>query len=531
MPQFKTEPEVRLVSGLERPFDNAVATARTCYSKGIVTPGVVAGDGKSDAVRDKRRARRDALAKSIFDAGHHTTLQHANFQFAMSGISRQAIWSFLHSHPYYNSEQVSQRYVEVNPGEDLEGGFLVPDLGDPTLQQLYENTIGRQFAAYQELIEVLKPSAAEAYFDRFPGRRKDAEERGIRGDIQKRAQEVARYVLPVATKAHMYHTVSALTLLRYYRMCQQPDVPSEQRAIAQAMIDEVLRVDPGFEVILQQPIGLEETVEYAAMNSNGPIGPKEYIGEFDAELGGKVSKLVDWSANGEDTLADSVRDVLGRPRSTMSDEEAISWVTDPVKSTYLAEKMNVTTHSKLDRALQHSAYTFAKRLSHTADSQDQRHRTTPASRPILETHYTGEPDFVTPRLMEESEHAEEIYRRSMRDSWNAVNALLDEGVPFEIASYLLPNALAIRFRESSNLLNLMHKARMRLCYNAQEEVWNAMIDEAEQVAKVHPLIGEALQPPCVYRDLAGTRPKCPEGPRFCGVKAWQLDRQDYERVI
>ena len=34
----------------------------------------------------------------------------------LRNVSRQLLWSFLHAHPYYNSEQTSQRYVEVKPG-------------------------------------------------------------------------------------------------------------------------------------------------------------------------------------------------------------------------------------------------------------------------------------------------------------------------------------------------------------------------------------------------------------------------------
>src|SRR5438105_15931627 len=100
-------PKVRLVNAFARPFENVVATARTCYSsKGIVT------EDQASA----RPERRDALARSIYDAGHHTTFQHAHFQFALENVSRQFLWTFLHSHPFYNSEQVSQRYVEVKPG-------------------------------------------------------------------------------------------------------------------------------------------------------------------------------------------------------------------------------------------------------------------------------------------------------------------------------------------------------------------------------------------------------------------------------
>src|SRR5215813_15244220 len=119
MRSFRSAPPgVVLVNGFDRPYDNAVATARTCYSgKGIVTAEEVAGLHLVDPdKRERAQARRDALARDIFEAGHHTTLQHAHFQFALTNVSRQFLWSFLHSHPFYNSEQVSQRYVEVKPG-------------------------------------------------------------------------------------------------------------------------------------------------------------------------------------------------------------------------------------------------------------------------------------------------------------------------------------------------------------------------------------------------------------------------------
>ena len=90
-------PRVELVNAFAAPFDNAVATARTCYSgAGIVRAEDVAA----------RPEQRDRIAPSTYEAGHHTTLQHAHFQFALAGVSRQFLWSFLHAHPFYNSEQV-----------------------------------------------------------------------------------------------------------------------------------------------------------------------------------------------------------------------------------------------------------------------------------------------------------------------------------------------------------------------------------------------------------------------------------------
>ena len=49
----------------------------------------------------------------------------------------------------------------------------------------------------------------------------------------------------------------------------------------------------------------------------------------------------------------------------------------------------------------------------------------------------------------------------------------------DFAEYLLPNSVSVRFTESADLLNLWHKHAMRLCYNAQEEIWQASVEEAE----------------------------------------------------
>ena len=62
---------------------------------------------------------------------------------------------------------------------------------------------------------------------------------------------------------------------------------------------------------------------------------------------------------------------------------------------------------------------------------------------------------------------------------------------------------------------------MRLCYNAQEEIWRASLDEALQIREANPRIGPWLLPPCTLRKHAGVRPVCPEGDRFCGVVVWK----------
>lgn len=525
------EPTVRLVNAFPRPYENAVATARTCYSsRGIVGVEEVSGDREaSEEKRAKRVEQRDRIAKSIYQAGHHTTLQHAHFQFALEGVSRQFLWTFLHAHPFYNSEQVSQRYVEVKSGT-----YAVPALSGEA-RAVYEACAERQMAEYRDLIGLLSPLCEDAWFSLFPVRRRDPAK--WRGAIQKKAQELARYVLPVATHAALYHTVSGLTLLRYWRLCETYDAPKEQRFVVGKMVDALLAHDPLFRAILEDPLPLEETPEFAfysaATGGHGSLGAlrDQAAAEFDATLDGCVSRLVDWKPRNEETVAAAVREVLGVPRAVLSDDAALALVLDPGANSTLGQNLNVTTLSKATRALSHASYTFRKKLSHTADSQDQRHRMTPASRPCLPAYLSERPDYVTPALVFEDDEVFGAYRRSMERTWEAIGRLARLGVSAEDRAYLLPNAVSIRFTESADLLNLHHKLKMRLCYNAQEEIWRASRDEAVQISEVNRRIGRFLQPPCTLRRMAGVAPHCPEGDRYCGVRVWRLEVGEFARRI
>jgi thymidylate synthase ThyX len=512
-------PRVKLEKAFDNPFKNVVATARTCYSgKGIV------GDEKIQ-LELFPESRDVQIARSIYSAGHHTTFQHAQFQFTLVNVSRHFIWSFLHQHPFYNSEQVSQRYVEVKPGM-----VAVPPLEGEALE-IYRATVEYQHAAYKELTSHLMEPAAAAYFERYPYRKKYGDR--YRKDIKKRAQEIARYVLPVGTFAYLYHTISGLTLLRYWRLSQMFDTPLEQRLVIGEMMRQLLEHDDNYRVILEDPLPIEETAEYKLFNEYwGIASPRgDFARWFDASLEGRTSRLVDYKINAEQVMADSVREILGLTPDMLSDDDAIETVLNPAKNPVLGENLSVTTHAKLARAMHHPHYTFRRKLSHAADSQDQRHRMTPASRPILAAQLSDEPDYIMPMLVPDSDAAQALYIEVMERSWEAIARLKSLGVPTEFAHYLLPNAVSVRYSESSDLLNLHHKLKMRLCYNAQEEIWRASVDEARQIREVHPRIGRWLFPPCTIRDYAGMRPVCPEGERFCGEKVWQIDLSEYRRVI
>jgi thymidylate synthase ThyX len=421
---------------------------------------------------------------------------------------------------------VSQRYVAVKPDR-----VTVPPLAGRALE-IYRAAVERQMAAYVKLIDLVAPTVKREYKRIFPLRDPDAPEWAK--FVKRKSQEVARYVLPVATHAHLYHTISGLTLHRYHRLSGIFDTPREQKIVVGKMVDAVRAVDPLFTEHMEDPLPIEQTPEYRALQDfhKSPAVTREFLREFDASLEGKSSRLVDWKRHGETVLAQSVRSVLGLPQSKLNDDDAINLVMDPAKNGYFGEALNLTTHAKLTRAMVHMHFTFRKKISHTADSQDQRHRMTPASRPVLSGHFVPEkPDYIVPVLVWETPAALEFFEENMERLWADIAALRAAGADEESSHYLLPNAVSVRFEESGDLLNFHHKWNKRLCYTAQEEIWKTSQEEVLQVKEIAPRVARHLGAPCAIRQAAKTRPFCPEGDRFCGVLVWRMPVEEYSRII
>lgn len=528
-------PSIRLLidESSAHPFALTIAAAWSCYGARparvenvlkLLDDGLDAGD----ELRPARRTRAQRLYRDLFDAGHHTTFQHANFVFVIDGVSRLAIWSFFHHHPHYNSEQVSQRYREVS------GKVMVtPNLTDRQ-QEIFAAAVERAIEGYRRLGEILTPGIAQRYASVFPARARalGADAAASLADaVQKKAQEVARYVLPLSTPAHLYHTINGLTLLRYYVLANQLDVPDEVRYIVNSMVAEVLKIDPyflgapGYPLDLQL-LGASDTLEHDALAELQPAiaggHDESFFTEFDTTLGDRNSRLVGYNVDAERILADAVRAVLGRTPADMSDADALATVLDPARNAYLGHPLFLAMNSKLMQTLNHVPFTFQKRISGAEDAQNQRHRGTLSSPPVLLSHLRHNPDVIVPHDIQQSDEALEEYHATIQALWDAKNTLLDDGVEPQKVLYLLPNSHNVRFYETGTLLTYYWKWVKRLCYNAQREIFDTALQETMQVAEVLPSIGRYVNgPPCVVRSNAGNKPFCPEGERFCGVPVWR----------
>lgn len=495
-------PKITLRNVPAVPYDSAIAAARTCYMPRVINP---------DEITDKQR---DSIGPLTFDGGHHTVFQHAHFEFGMENISRQFVWSVLHSYPFYNSEQSSQRYVKLR-----EPRAFVPPLSGEALD-VYEQEVVRAWDVYAQLSALLKDDAWAILKELRYVRPTNSADRlkAVEREAEKKAIETARYVVPIAAFTSMVHTVSGIVLHRLRRMLSAGDTPYEARAVIERMVELVSEHDPLF----FDKVGLETLDSRDLPEASFPqprAAADAFAAEFDRRLGGRVSKLRDWSVNAEHVVSDAVRATFGLTAGELTDDEALDRVMNPARNHYRVDMLDVSYHSPMMRALHHATYVFDKRLSHTADSQDQRHRMVPASRPLMTFADTATPDYVTPRLIRQNAAALAVYDQSMKEAWAAKNRLLALGVPLEFALYLLPNAKSLRLVESGSMIALQHKWTLRTCFNAQEEIYLASMDEIEQVRAVHPRLGTHLGPPCVLRNKI-VSPRCTEGTHFCGVPVW-----------
>src|SRR5258708_10933552 len=120
-------PRVTLRNAWAHPSDSAIAAARTCYAPRLIGP---------EEITDKQRLN---IGAATFYSGHHTVYQHAHFEFGLEHISRQFVWSFLHAHPFYNSEQQSQRYVRLDRAQ----AYIPPQslFFDAATRAIYEHAI------------------------------------------------------------------------------------------------------------------------------------------------------------------------------------------------------------------------------------------------------------------------------------------------------------------------------------------------------------------------------------------------------
>ncbi|OGD71323.1 hypothetical protein A3A84_03850 [Candidatus Collierbacteria bacterium RIFCSPLOWO2_01_FULL_50_23] len=497
--------------------------AKTCYSPHLLTPldYVIKSDKHRESVREVSATTRAS--------GHHSTREHVHYVFGIKNLSRNIIYR-LHSQPHHATDQESQRYVTMS-GE----GVVLPRIFDNReADHLIETAASELFAGYEQLTSLLIPIARELYLKRFPGRRNAAWDTRVDGEAQKRAQEIARYLLPLSMGANLYHSINELTLIRMAKMIFADPRDPEMYALVKGMIDAVALYDPTIREEIGENLRISTTPDYDFALFH-PTDPYAAADEFDTYLAGQPIHLDEDLGNLDHRLAEAVRLTVGASESKLSDLAAIDLVLNPTKNPFLASVNGEMVIHQLSRSLNQVNLSANITLSHVIDSQLQRHRALNHTRPLHLPIPRLEQDIVIPRLIAGNEQALELYLSIQARNIVFMHEIAAmRNVEENDLSYLHTNATRIRKRINGPLGAFHHLLRLRTCLNAQEENYNLAVALVKQLPGVSPLIAAHFNKPapCGIRVRSHTMPLCPEGDHFCGIPVWNRTIEEYpERDI
>lgn len=192
--------KVKLIRHTPEPERTVAMAARLCYSPA----------GAEELAESMTEAQISKLVGKIIEMGHLSTFEHANFTFAVEGISR-VLTHQLVRHRIASYSQQSQRYVKEHDFE-----YITPPAiaANKAAKEQFDKLMESIRQTYSELVTM-----------------------GIH-------QEDARYCLANATETKIVITMNARSLLHFFQLRCCSRAQWEIRRLAEAMLTEARRAAP-----------------------------------------------------------------------------------------------------------------------------------------------------------------------------------------------------------------------------------------------------------------------------------------------
>ncbi|EIT85934.1 Prophage LambdaBa01, thymidylate synthase-complementing protein [Fictibacillus macauensis ZFHKF-1] len=216
----------------------ALTAIRTCYSsnkpaelfeiEGEKYFGQVATDGGTGSEADR-------LIRHIVKSKHTSTLEHIDFHFVISGVSRSLLAQLTRHRVGFSFSVQSQRYTKFGSG-DKSGGFkfVVPDSVKKNgikIEVDGESTDALYFESKADLLFLESMAHAQKTYDKL-------RELGI-------PAEDARAVLPNAAACNLVMSANLTALLNFYSK-RKPGSGAQHEIsqFAERLKEEVVNVEP-----------------------------------------------------------------------------------------------------------------------------------------------------------------------------------------------------------------------------------------------------------------------------------------------
>ena len=171
----------------------------------------------------------------ILEVGHGSVLEHAVFNFILTGVSRSLPHELVRHRAGWSYSQLSQRFVD-----ESRCAFVEPDAiaEDPELHRIWLEAIASCQRAYRDLADGLAAKFTEL------------DDKTLR---RKRAREAARSVLPNAAETKIFVTANARALRTFLELRGSRHADAEIRKVALEILRvvqaEAPHIFPDFEVV------------------------------------------------------------------------------------------------------------------------------------------------------------------------------------------------------------------------------------------------------------------------------------------
>ena len=231
-------------------------------------------------------------------------------------------------------------------------------------------------------------------------------------------------------------------------------------------------------------------------------GGDAFVADFDRRLGGRVSRLRDWSVGrrgGRRPTPCGRRS--GCAADELDDDEAIDRVMNPARNRYRVDMLNVSYHSPMMRALHHAVL----RVREAAEPHGRFAGSAPphgagvAAADDLCRHHGARVRHAAADPAE-SRGAGGLRAGDAGGVDGEEPAAARSACRSSSRSTCCPTPRRCGWSNRASFIALQHKWTLRTCFNAQEEIYLASMDEIAQVRDVHPRLARFLGPPCVLRN-------------------------------
>ncbi len=174
-----------------------------------------------------RKSNREYI-EHLLQSGHYSVLEHANYTFIITGVSRSLTHELVR-HRIMSFSMLSQRYVDESETE-----FIIPPIIEHDQDIInYINCIyERQREDYKDLVGIIERSISNQY----------PELTGT--DLRKAARGAARCILPNGTETKICVTANARAWRHFIEMRANPAADIEIRRLAVEIYKQLETVSP-----------------------------------------------------------------------------------------------------------------------------------------------------------------------------------------------------------------------------------------------------------------------------------------------